>query len=774
MSLIYDVDILDEAKENFLTFASEVLTDRAIPSAEDGLLSAQRKILWTMEDYLKMDSKSKTKKCNALVGSTLATSYFHGDASCYGVLCKMSQDYLMRYPLIVGQGSLGTQENNELYASSRYTEARPSIYADLMMIDFKKNVVPVKETYNGEYMEPVVLPGLFPNALCNGRQAIGVSISHNSLPHNATEVCEGIVAFLQRKIKTVSDLLKYIPGPDFPLGGKVLNTRDIKAAFETGHSTISLKVQGDYVIEKNKIIFTTIPYRTYRNKIKEQIEKNVDELEQVIEDFDDESSIGENKLVFYIKKGIDPSKALQKIFALTDLQTSLSYNMNFIINGTPKLCSMIQLIEAYCNHQENVLIKATEYDYEKAQARAHILRGLIAAVDKIDEVVQIIKSAEDKKTAVNELINFLSIDSIQANAILEMKLGRLTRIDKNELINELKEKEKIITYCKELLESKDKRVEKLITLITNLKNKYGDNRRTQLLDVEELKEEKEKLSIISEDCVVLANDKEIIRVPLSKYKTQNRNSKGIKNQDSYNFITTTNTTEKILAFTSTGRVYPINVHLINESKTAFSSLIKTEINEKIVLVTNYNNEDKYLCFVTANGLIKKTRLEEFNVKRSSQATKLREGDSLVGCFGLNNEQVILFTTNGLAIRFDSTSFDSVSKNAVGIKGITLNENDTVKCACKIKDDFLLIAKQSGLGVLNKVSEFPSQNRAGKGIIYSDEPVAQVINVNQDNEIIVNGNNSTIREKVSSITPISRGSKGIQLIKNSRIISVSKV
>ena len=261
---------------------------------------------------------------------------------------------------------------------------------------------------------------------------------------------------------------------------------------------------------------------------------------------------------------------------------------------------------------------------------------------------------------------------------------------------------------------------------------------------------------------------------MSKYKTQNRNSKGIKNQDSYNFIITTNTTEKILAFTSAGKVYPINVHLINESKTAISSLIKTETNEKIVLVTNYNSEDKYLCFVTANGLIKKTLLEEFNVKRGCQATKLREGDSLVACFGLNNEQVMLFTTNGLAIRFDSTSFDSVSKNAVGIKGITLNENDTVKCACKIKDNFLLIAKQNGLGVLNKVSEFPSQNRAGKGIIYSDEPVAQVINISQDDEIIVNGNNSTVCEKVSLINPVSRGSKGIQLIKNNRIISVSKV
>ena len=274
-SLIYDVDILDEAKSCFLTFASEVLTDRSIPAAEDGLLSAQRKILWNMEDYLKMDSKSKTKKCNALVGSTLATSYFHGDAACYGVLRKMAQEFLMRYPLLIGQGQLGTQENNDMFSSSRYTEAKPSIFADLMMGDYKKNVVPVKETYNGEYLEPVVLPSLFPNAICNGRQAIGVSMSHCSASNNLTEVCNAIVAALDKGSPlTIDELLTYIPGPDFPLGNIVLNSQDVRQAFETGKSKVSLKIQGDYTIAGQKIIFTSITYRTYRNKIKEQINEN--------------------------------------------------------------------------------------------------------------------------------------------------------------------------------------------------------------------------------------------------------------------------------------------------------------------------------------------------------------------------------------------------------------------------------------------------------------------------------------------------------------------
>ena len=424
MSLITEVDILDEAKDNFLTYAEEVLTDRAIPAAEDGLLSAQRKILWTMESYLKMDNKSKTKKCNAIIGSTLATSYFHGDIACYGVLRKMAQEFLMRYPLVTGQGQLGTQENNDMFSSSRYTEAKPSKFTDLMMNDFSKNVVPTKETYNGEFQEPIILPSLFPNAICNGRQAIGISMAHNSAPHNLTEVCIAAIALIEMGDLTFDEVLSYIPGPDFPLGGTVLNIKDVRTAFASGKSNISLKIQGDYETDGQDIVFTSIPYRTYRNKIKEQIEKNIDVLSELIDDFDDESNIGQNKLVFHVKDGVSVSKALNKLFLLTDLQSTLSYNMNYIVNGTPKLCSMVDLLHAYVDHQEEVLVNATTFDKEKAEARAHILEGLIAAVDKIDEVIALIKQSAGRADARIKLMDFLSVDEVQANAILDMKLGQ--------------------------------------------------------------------------------------------------------------------------------------------------------------------------------------------------------------------------------------------------------------------------------------------------------------------------------------------------------------
>lgn len=510
-SLITEVDILDEAKNTFLTYAEEVLTDRAIPAAEDGLLSAQRKIIWTMEDYLKMNNKSKTKKCNAIVGSTLATSYFHGDIACYGVLRKMAQPFLMRYPLITGQGQLGTQENNDMFSSSRYTEAKPSLFADIMMNDYKKNVVPIKETYNGEFMEPVILPALFPNAICNGRQAIGISMAHNSAPHNLTEVCNAAIALIQKGSLTIDELLTYIPGPDFPLGGTVLNIKDVKSAFKTGKSTISLKIQGDYEIDGQKIIFTSIPYRTYRNKIKEQIEKNIETLSEIIEDFDDESNIGNNRLVFYVKDGVSVSKALNQLFVLTDLQSSISYNMNYIVNGTPRLCSMIDLLQIYVSHQEDVLIKATQFDKEKAEARKHILEGLIAAVDKIDEVIKIIKSANNTNEAKKELIAFLDVDDIQAKAILDMKLGKLTRIDKQELVDELNEKIEFIAKCNELLNNKEVRNNKLIKLITELKDTYGDARRTKLINTEIPKQEKEQVVVEPEDCVVIISSKGTVK-----------------------------------------------------------------------------------------------------------------------------------------------------------------------------------------------------------------------------------------------------------------------
>jgi DNA gyrase subunit A len=787
MSLITEVDILDEAKDNFLTYAEEVLTDRAIPAAEDGLLSAQRKILWTMEDYLKMDNKSKTKKCNAIIGSTLATSYFHGDIACYGVLRKMAQEFLMRYPLVTGQGQLGTQENNDMFSSSRYTEAKPSKFTDLMMNDFSKNVVPTKETYNGEFQEPIVLPSLFPNAICNGRQAIGISMAHNSAPHNLTEVCNAAIALIEKGDLTIDEVLSYIPGPDFPLGGTVLNIKDVRAAFASGKSNISLKIQGDYEINGQDIIFTSIPYRTYRNKIKEQIEKNIDVLSELIDDFDDESNIGQNKLVFHVKDGVSVSKALNKLFLLTDLQSTLSYNMNYIVNGTPKLCSMVDLLHAYVDHQEEVLVNATTFDKEKAEARAHILEGLIAAVDKIDEVIALIKQSAGRADARIKLMDFLSVDEVQANAILDMKLGKLTRIDKEELVNELKEKKEFIAKCIEILTDKEVRNKVLISKITQLRDTYGDARRTKLLNTDIPKQEKEVVVVEPKDCVVVVTKKNTIkRIDAKNFKAQKRNTTGVKTGDIVLFSQKTNTQDTLMVFSSKGKMYRVLVDNIPEGTNAsngtpISTLIEFENGEKPMAFTTMtrDTDKKFIFFATKNGTIKKVPLDEYDkMKRTGIiAISFKDGDELADVTFINQEQMLLVTKNGMAIRFGTAEMPISSRTAQGVKGMKLNDGDSVIAALPIMDsaDYLAIVSKNGLGKKMQIDELTLQNRGGKGLLCYKGEIAGAEIIKESDNLLINGDKSSIVISGKDIPTLGRVSMGnIMLKNNEQVISITQV
>lgn len=787
MSLITEVDILDEAKDNFLTYAEEVLTDRAIPAAEDGLLSAQRKILWTMEDYLKMDNKSKTKKCNAIIGSTLATSYFHGDIACYGVLRKMAQEFLMRYPLVTGQGQLGTQENNDMFSSSRYTEAKPSKFTDLMMNDFNKNVVPTKETYNGEFQEPIILPSLFPNAICNGRQAIGISMAHNSAPHNLTEVCNAAIALIEKGELTIDEVLSYIPGPDFPLGGTVLNIKDVRTAFASGKSNISLKIQGDYEIDGQDIVFTSIPYRTYRNKIKEQIEKNIDVLSELIDDFDDESNIGQNKLVFHVKDGVSVSKALNKLFLLTDLQSTLSYNMNYIVNGTPKLCSMVDLLHAYVDHQEEVLVNATTFDKEKAEARAHILEGLIAAVDKIDEVIALIKQSAGRADARIKLMDFLSVDEVQANAILDMKLGKLTRIDKEELVNELKEKKEFIAKCIEILTDKEVRNKVLISKITQLRDTYGDARRTKLLNTDIPKQEKEVVVVEPKDCVVVVTKKNTIkRIDAKNFKAQKRNTTGVKTGDIVLFSQKTNTQDTLMVFSSKGKMYRVLVDNIPEGTNAsngtpISTLIEFENGEKPMAFTTMtrDTDKKFIFFATKNGTIKKVPLDEYDkMKRTGIiAISFKDGDELVDVTFINQEQMLLVTKNGMAIRFGTAEMPISSRTAQGVKGMKLNDGDSVIAALPIVDptDYLAIVSKNGLGKKMQIDELTLQNRGGKGLLCYKEEIAGAEIIKESDNLLINGDKSSIVISGKDIPTLGRVSMGnIMLKNNEQVISITQV
>lgn len=693
----------------------------------------------------------------------------------------------MRYPLVTGQGQLGTQENNDMFSSSRYTEAKPSKFTDLMMNDFNKNVVPTKETYNGEFQEPIILPSLFPNAICNGRQAIGISMAHNSAPHNLTEVCNAAIALIEKGELTIDEVLSYIPGPDFPLGGTVLNIKDVRTAFASGKSNISLKIQGDYEIDGQDIVFTSIPYRTYRNKIKEQIEKNIDVLSELIDDFDDESNIGQNKLVFHVKDGVSVSKALNKLFLLTDLQSTLSYNMNYIVNGTPKLCSMVDLLHAYVDHQEEVLVNATTFDKEKAEARAHILEGLIAAVDKIDEVIALIKQSAGRADARIKLMDFLSVDEVQANAILDMKLGKLTRIDKEELVNELKEKKEFIAKCIEILTDKEVRNKVLISKITQLRDTYGDARRTKLLNTDIPKQEKEVVVVEPKDCVVVVTKKNTIkRIDAKNFKAQKRNTTGVKTGDIVLFSQKTNTQDTLMVFSSKGKMYRVLVDNIPEGTNAsngtpISTLIEFENGEKPMAFTTMtrDTDKKFIFFATKNGTIKKVPLDEYDkMKRTGIiAISFKDGDELADVTFINQEQMLLVTKNGMAIRFGTAEMPISSRTAQGVKGMKLNDGDSVIAALPIVDptDYLAIVSKNGLGKKMQIDELTLQNRGGKGLLCYKEEIAGAEIIKESDNLLINGDKSSIVISGKDIPTLGRVSTGnIMLKNNEQVISITQV
>lgn len=698
----------------------------------------------------------------------------------------------MRYPLIIGQGGLGTQEANGMVSSPRYTECKPSQYADLMFLDYKKKIVDEKETYNGEYMEPVVLPALFPNALVNGREAIGIALSHGSLPNNLTEVCNGIIRYIKKNGDiSVRELMEDIQGPDFPLGGTIINKKDILYAYEMGKSQVSLKVRGDYIIDGQNIIFTSIPYRTYRNKIKEEINKNIDKFEAVLDDFNDESSIGQNRLIFTVKKSANVQTVLNMIFSYTSLQNSLSYNMNFIVNGTPKLCSLKVLIKAYVEHQKKIIKRIAEYDKAQAEAKAHILEGLTKAIDVIDEVIKVIKQAANRKEAQANLISFLSIDEIQAKAILDMKLAKLTRIDKQELIDDLKKQKEIITECTKILTNESYCNELLINKISNLRDKYGDARRTKLIDIDfsKSKEEKEIEDVVPEKCVVVLTEGGTIkRIPTSSFRAQKRNGKGVKTQeDVTSMILRTNTIDSLMIFTNKGKMYRLLVNDIpagtNTSKGQLvKNLVSMEPDEEVSIIYSiYRDTDaKYITFITKQGLVKKTNLDEYiktKKKSGMDAINLKDGDSLVSAVLMSDEPLILVTKQGYMIKFNSSEIGASGRKTMGVKGITLKKEDEVVAGLPVRDttDLLAIFLRDGLSKRIKPEDMVTQRRAGKGVkCCSNNLVSAACLVSEQDTLLVCGNHNSICISASEIPISSRAANGNLVLKNDIVRTISKI
>ncbi len=774
-------DVQNELKKNFIEYAVAVNTDRSIPSATDGLKPVARRILWSAHESGYTYSKPHVKSAR-IVGNTMGQYHPHGDSSIYGAMVRLSQNWVLRYPLIDWHGSNGTQSGDGP-AASRYTEARLSkISEDGLLTNIKKKNVDFKPNYDETLEEPVDLPSIFPNLLCNPNSGIGVAIATSWLPHNLTEVSEAIKMYLKGEEPT-------LPGPDFPTGGIVINTRDIPKIMATGHGSVRLR--GRYKIEKNNIVFYEIPYGVSIEKIMNEIGAVCDKKEiEGVSDVRDETNKKGVRVVIECKKTADPDYIAKLLFEKTSLQTSISYNQVALVGKTPTELNLKQCIEIYVNHNTSCIKREAEFDLAKAKARQEILEGLLRALEDIDNIIALIKKSKSSADAKDNLISQYNFTENQAKAIVGMRLGSLANLEKVALNDEYKALLSSIENLNVLINNKDKQIEELITRLDAIVKKYGDARRTELLDIEEptakgKKTAKPKPAPVP--CmVVLTETGNIKRIPTSSYKVQHRGGKGVKSQEDVTKTTIrTNTVDSLLVFSSLGKLYKIEVNDIPEGTntargTSLAMLVGMDFNEKVATIYSLSDDSnfEYVLFITKNGILKKSLLSEYTSTRRKKgvaATKIKDNDELIAVTLLNDEDIILLTKNGMGIRIPSSEIRPIGKLTIGVKGIELAKDDYIVSALIVRDnnDKLAIANENGYGYKCK-EEMRQQSRGGKGLRYSDSKIAGAAMVSDDDILLFSCARNNIVIPAKELPTLDRGSKGNKLVDGGNIKSVSKI
>ena len=699
-----------------------------------------------------------------------------GDSSIYGAMVRLSQDWIMRYPLIGWHGNNGNIAGDGP-AAARYTEARLSKIAEEgMLAGIKKKNVDFIPNYSEDAEEPVTLPTIFPNLLCNPNSGIGVAMACNWLPHNLNEVAQAIYDY-------IDDKEPMIPGPDFPTGGIIINKNDIPAIMRTGHG--SVKVRGRYRVEKNNIIFYEIPYGTTIEGIMTEIGQICDEKGiEGISNIRDESNKKGLRIVIECQKSSNPDGIAQKLYAKTSLQTSISYNQVALVSKTPTELNLKQCIEIYLNHNHDCLIKEAKFDLIKAKARLEIVRGLLIALEDIDNVIALIKKSESAAAAKVSLIEKYSLSENQAKAILDMKLSRLAKLEKIELQKEEEELLSQIEYCNRTIEAKLIRDSIIRDRLEAIVRKFGDARRTELTQIDIKPEEKEIIEVIPEDVVViLSQTGDIKRIPAKNFKVQKRNGKGVKSEgDAILDVISTNTIDNLMLFTSKGKMYRLLVDNVpsgtNASKGVnINTLINIEPDEKVIAMTSLNRKTnaEYVVFVTKQGLIKKTALEEYkSVKRNTgiAAIKLKEGDSIANVTFLKDEEIIVITKEGMSIHFTTADINPIGRATSGVKSIKLDDGDEVLIGLPIhkKTDNVAIITTKGLGKKVALEEFPLQGRGGKGV-YAHKPsemtgkIAGAAMVDNEDNILVVGKPNSICISAEDMPTTGRAAAGNIIIKN---------
>ena len=791
MGDVIQTPIIGEVEQSFLDYSLSVITDRAIPSAEDGLKPVARRILWDMFDKGYMNNK-KFVKCAQPVGDTMGRFHPHGDSSIYGALVWLSQPWNMRYPLIAFHGNNGSRDGDEA-AAYRYTECKLSKIGEEMLADIKKNTVDWQLAYTDIENEPIYLPGRIPNLIVNGTSGIAVAMACSFAPHNLSEVMDAATFLTQNPNCEIKEILNYISGPDFPTGGTIINKDELPTAYLTGKGRA--RIRGEYKVESDKrgdrIVFTSIPYKVSKEDLVTEIDKLCEEgkFEGIVA-IRDESNKDGVRFVIEVGKGVSTEPIIAKLFKLTRLEDTYSFNQVALVDKKPQLLNIKQLLEIYINHQKDVLLRKTKYEADKVADRIHILEGLLKALEDIDNVIALIKRSESAAAAKIALMAAYKLSEAQAKAILDMKLAKLAKLEKVEIEKEKADLETELARLKAILENP---IPEMIKCFQELKSKYGDARRSTITQVATTKEEKEIEFVEPEKCVVIMTEGGLVmRIPSTSFRTQKRNGKGVKTQDDITHaVIRTNTIDSLMIFSNKGKMYRLLVNDIpvgtNVSKgQSVKSLINMETDEEpAVMYSIYRDTDaQYVLFVTKNGLVKKTALDEYvktKKKTGIAAISIKEGDELAAVSLIKDEQLILISKNGMAIRFDSKEITPTSRNTAGVKGINLSDDDEVIGAqvARSTTDRLAIFSQTGLTKKFGLEELPLQKRAGKGLMcYKPTPstgkVAAAALVEDGDNVLIIGDKTSICIEASEIPALSRPSVGNIVIKNSKILSVSKV
>ncbi|SHJ39933.1 DNA gyrase subunit A [Geosporobacter subterraneus DSM 17957] len=797
---IVQIDIEEEMKKSYIDYAMSVIVGRALPDVRDGLKPVHRRILYAMNE-LGLSPDKPHRKSARIVGDVLGKYHPHGDSSVYEAMVRMAQDFSTRYLLVDGHGNFGSVDGDGA-AAMRYTEARLSKLAVELLRDIGKETVDYAPNFDETLKEPVVLPSRYPNLLVNGSNGIAVGMATSIPPHNLGEVIDATVKLIDDEEATVEDLIKIVKGPDFPTGATIMGKESIREAYRTGQGRVIVRAKVD--IEqtakgKTQIIVNEIPYQVNKARLIEKIAELVrDKKIEGISDLRDESDRNGMRIVIEIKRDANVNVVLNKLYKHTQLQDTFSIIMIALVDGQPKLLNLYDMIYHYLGHQKDVIRRRTEYDLAKAEDRAHILEGLKIALDHIDEVIQLIRSSSNVQTAKEGLMSRFKLSEKQAQAILDMRLQRLTGLEREKIDEEYEELIKLINHYREILANERLLLSIIKEELLEIRDKYDDDRRTMIaaaadeIDMEDLIDEEEV-------AITLTHFGYVKRLPSNTYKSQRRGGKGVaghatREEDFVEHLFITSTHNYIVFFTNLGRAYRLKAYDIPEAKrqakgTAIVNLLQLQPDEKVTAVIPIKEfeDNKFLILATKTGIIKKTELSQFDTSRKSGivAISLRNDDELISVKLTDGEkEIIMATRDGMAIRFDEKDVRDMGRSAMGVKGMSLSEGDYVVAMELVeKDSDLLIVSEYGFGKRTSLDEYRIQSRGGKGLItYNTKDktgmvVGAKVVTDQDEVMLISTDGVIIRLQVKDISRMGRNTQGVTLMKvrqDTNIVSIAKV